>query len=36
MAGTDALELSYTERKRFRANYGKRRDTLKVPPLLNI
>ncbi len=36
MSRTDALELSYTERKRFRANYGKRRESLKVPPLLNI
>jgi len=36
MACIDAKALSYTERKRIRANYGKRIDTLKVPPLLEI
>lgn len=35
-ASTDSDALSYTERKRIRANYGKRPDTLKVPHLLNI
>jgi DNA-directed RNA polymerase subunit beta len=28
--------LSFTEKKRIRANYAKRSDTLKVPPLLSI
>lgn len=36
MACTDIQVLSYTERKRIRANYGKRPDTLEVPPLLSI
>jgi len=36
MVCIDAQALSYTERKRIRANYGKRIDTLKVPPLLEI
>ncbi len=36
MAVTDARTLSYTERKRIRANYGKRPDTLEAPPLLDI
>lgn len=36
MACTDTKTLSYTERKRIRANYAKRPDTLEVPPLLNI
>ncbi len=36
MACTDTRDLSRTEIKRIRANYGKRQDTLKVPPLLNI
>lgn len=30
------MELSYTELKRPRADFGKRLDTLKVPPLLDI
>lgn len=30
------MELSYTEKKRPRANFGKRLDTLAVPPLLEI
>jgi len=36
MAGTDTNALSFTERKRIRANYGKQVDTLAVPPLLSI
>ena len=28
--------LSFTERKRIRADYGKQKDTLIVPPLLSI
>lgn len=36
MAYTDTRTLSYTERKRIRANYGKRPDTLEAPPLLAI
>ena len=31
-----AMELSYTEKKRPRADFGKRLDTLEVPPLLDI
>lgn len=30
------MELSYTEKKRPRADFGKRLDTLEVPPLLEI
>ena len=30
------MELSYTEKKRPRANFGKQLDTLEVPPLLDI
>ena len=30
------MELAYTEKKRPRANFGKRLDTLEVPPLLDI
>jgi DNA-directed RNA polymerase subunit beta len=30
------MELSYTEKKRPRADFGKRLDTLEVPPLLDI
>src|SRR3990172_5482623 len=30
------MALSYTERKRLRADFGKRLDTLEVPPLLEI
>jgi DNA-directed RNA polymerase subunit beta len=36
MASTVAQELSFTEIKRIRADYGKSTDTLKVPPLLRI
>jgi DNA-directed RNA polymerase subunit beta len=36
MASTVAQELSFTEIKRIRADYGKSTDTLKVPPLLSI
>lgn len=37
MASADiAKTLSYTERKRIRAHYGKRTDMLTVPPLLDI
>jgi DNA-directed RNA polymerase subunit beta len=36
MACTDIRALSFTERKRIRANYGKRPDMLDVPPLLDI
>jgi DNA-directed RNA polymerase subunit beta len=30
------MELSYTEKKRPRADFGKRLDTLEIPPLLDI
>src|SRR5436190_20371126 len=30
------VELSYTEKKRPRTDFGKRRDNLKLPPLLGI
>lgn len=36
MASTDAHKLSFTEKKRIRADYGKRAETLQVPPLLSI
>ena len=36
MASTDAHKMSFTEKKRIRADYGKRVETLKVPPLLSI
>ncbi len=36
MAYTDTRTLSYTERKRIRANYGKKLDTLAAPHLLAI
>lgn len=36
MADTDTRQLSFTERKRIRANYGKRPDSLEIPPLLSI
>jgi len=36
MAYTDTVALSFTERKRIRADYGKRPETLAVPPLLSI
>ncbi|HSX20313.1 MAG TPA: DNA-directed RNA polymerase subunit beta, partial [Gammaproteobacteria bacterium] len=35
-ASTDAHKLSFTEKKRIRADYGKRIETLAVPPLLSI
>lgn len=36
MISTDAHKMSFTEKKRIRADYGKRVETLKVPPLLSI
>jgi len=36
MASADAQKLSFTEKKRIRADYGNSPDTLKVPPLLSI
>lgn len=36
MASTDAHKLSFTEKKRIRADFGKSVETLEVPPLLSI
>ncbi len=36
MICTDASALSFTEKKRVRADYGRREDSLAVPPLLSI
>ena len=36
MICTDASALSFTEKKRVRADYGRREDSLTVPPLLSI
>ncbi len=35
-ASTDIRKLSFTEKKRIRADYGKSVETLEVPPLLSI
>lgn len=36
MVCINASALSFTEKKRIRADYGRKEDTLTVPPLLNI